>query len=394
MAWRLECTVQRYSWGDPSAIPAMLGVPGDGGPQAELWMGAHPSAPSLVEGQPLDERIAADCGAALGCSVDERFGQLPLLLKVLAAAGPLSIQVHPSLAQARAGFAREESLGIGRGAADRTYKDPNHKPELVCALTDFEALCGFRPVAETLRLLDRLGCHALEPLRLRLSTSVSDEDALRSGIRWLLGLGRPDVETLVPDVVGALSRATAEYGREFVAEFAAYRDIARSFPGDIGVVVALLLNHIVLQPGQAIFFGPGIVHAYLRGVGIEVMANSDNVVRGGLTAKHIDVAELLDIIDTRPSAPMVQTARSEAHCFDAPVPEFALTRIGFDADRSFPVVGPAIMLVTSGMAELEQLGAIGQGEAVFVPASDGSLMLAVERGALVWVATPGPAAVG
>ena len=223
---------------------------------------------------------------------------------------------------------------------------------------------------------------------------MSDEDALRSGIRWLLGLGRPDVETLVPDVVGALSRATAEYGREFVAEFAAYRDIARSFPGDIGVVVALLLNHIVLQPGQAIFFGPGIVHAYLRGVGIEVMANSDNVVRGGLTAKHIDVAELLDIIDTRPSAPMVQTARSEAHCFDAPVPEFALTRIGFDADRSFPVVGPAIMLVTSGMAELEQLGAIGQGEAVFVPASDGSLMLAVERGALVWVATPGPAAVG
>ncbi len=397
MPWRLEPAVQRYAWGDPSAIPALLGVAADGSPQAELWMGAHPLAPSLADGRPLDERISDDLRSALGSPVVERFGHLPLLLKVLAASEPLSIQVHPSLEQARAGFAREESLGIERSAPERTYKDPNHKPELICALTTFEALCGFRPVAETLRLLDHLGCEALEPLGVRLSGSEDEADALRSGIRWLFDLDRGDIDDLVAAVVAGVDAAAVAptvSGDGFTSEFQACRTIARSFPGDIGVVVALLLNHLVLQPGQAIFLGPGIVHAYLRGVGVEVMANSDNVVRGGLTAKHIDVAELLDIIDTRPTAPIVQTARSGVHRFDAPVPEFALTRLDVEHDTRFMVRGPAIVLVTSGEVELDRLGALSQGQSAFVAAADGPLALVAEPGTLAWVAGPGCAAAG
>lgn len=386
MAVRLECTVQRYAWGDLSRIPALLGVPPDGQPQAELWMGAHPSAPSMAGGRPLDEIIAVDRSSALGCSVDERFGQLPLLLKVLAAAEPLSIQAHPSLEQARVGFAREEALGLGRDAADRTYRDANHKPELICALTTFEAKCGFRPVAEMLGLLDHLGCAALDPLQVLLAQRVPAAEAIRAGLHWLFGLGPQDVGPVVEAVINAAKRKDEG---AFSVDLEACAALGKAFPGDVGVVVSLLLNHVVLQSGQAMFLGPGVLHAYLGGFGVEVMANSDNVVRGGLTPKHIDVVELLGIVDTRPSEPVVQTAGAGVFRFESPVPEFSLTRIDFQAGTSFVVRGPALVLVTTGAADLEALGLVEQGQSVFVPAVDGPLKLDAEPGTLAWVARPG-----
>ncbi len=223
MAVRLECTVQRYAWGDRSQIPALLGVPADGQPQAELWIGAHPSAPSMAGGRPLDELIATDRVSALGCPVSEAFEQLPLLLKVLAAAEPLSIQVHPSIEQARAGFAREEALGLGRDDPDRTYRDPNHKPELICALTTFEAKCGFRPLAEMLELLDHLRCAALDPLRRLLTRPAPEADAIRAGLHWLFDLGTEEVEAVVGSVVEAVDKRGRPTGR-------------RSLPGRLGGV--------------------------------------------------------------------------------------------------------------------------------------------------------------
>lgn len=351
----IEGVPRDYAWGSTTAIQRLLGLPEDGRPIAELWFGGHPDDPSPAGTSTLDELIAADPDALLGPATVERFGpRLPFLLKVLAAGTPLSIQVHPTLDQARDGFAREDAAGIPRTAANRNYRDANHKPELLCALTPFTALCGFRAPERTLALLDELAIPELGFLRDLLHGS----DPLRRAFTGVLEL--PDPEP----AIAALTRraAGAQDG-----PLGAARRAAEHFPHDSGVLLTLLLNDVVLQPGEAIFLGAGNVHAYLHGTGVEIMANSDNVLRCGLTPKHVDVPELLRITDFRPLLdPLVEDTGGR---FAVPVPDFALTRLELEEPTGLDDPGPCIVLCTDGIAAVGEL-ALHPGHAAFVPAGE------------------------
>ncbi|WP_340557076.1 mannose-6-phosphate isomerase, class I [Streptomyces sp. GSL17-111] len=375
---RLTNPLRPYPWGSRTALPELLGVEPDGTPQAELWMGAHPAAPSLIErgaGQePLDRVIARDPAAELGAPVLRRFGpRLPFLLKLLAADAPLSLQVHPDAAQAAHGHRSEEARGIPLDAPQRTYRDDNHKPEMIVALGPFEGLCGFRPPEECAQLLAALRLDALDrhcaDLRAR-----PEEEALRSVFTAFVTEG----SALVEDVTRAVARAARTEGRHR-ADFAAYRAVARAHPGDPGLLAALTLRHVRLAPGEGLFLGAGVPHAYLRGLGVEVMAASDNVLRCGLTAKHVDVAELLRV--TRFSAGPVPTLRPVAlasgeEVYPAPVDDFRLSRLRpRPGGAPMPLDGtaPQILVCTEGRARVTDSGGASTlvpGSAVFVRAGE------------------------
>ncbi len=362
----LRGAIQPYAWGSPTAIPDLLGTPATGEPQAELWLGAHPVAPATVERdgrwQRLDAVIAADPVGELGVEVASRFdGQLPFLLKVLAAVSPLSLQAHPDEVHARAGHQREEAAGLAMGAPNRIYKDPHHKPELICALTPFDALCGFRPVPATLDLLDAVATRGLRPFAAELAAAPGP-NGLRTVLGQLLTVA-PGDRGLLADEVAA---SCAAHDGPWHPETTAIARIAGWYPGDIGVVIALLLNFVRLQPGQAIYLGAGNVHAYLDGVGVEVMANSDNVLRGGLTPKHIDVPELMDVVDFTPLAdPIVPPLESLVGCtYPTPAPEFQLTRLDLEGhDLAGQCAWPAIALCTAG-----DVSSLRRGQSAFLRA--------------------------
>ena len=369
---QLEGAIRKYDWGSTSSIPSLLGCAEDGKPWAELWLGAHPSAPSVVgeTRTPLDELIAADPAAQLGTAVTDRFGSLPFLFKVLAAAAPLSLQAHPSVPQAEAGYAREDAAGIPIDAPNRSFRDRFHKPELICALTDFHALCGFRDPVATLDVLATIDTAALDPIRDRLAV-FSDVDGLGPLLEYLLTLPATDATALVAPVVAACGVPGSDRHADVRAMAAA---LGERYPGDAGVVTALLLNLVHLKPGEALFLGAGNLHAYLGGTGVEIMANSDNVLRGGLTTKHIDIPTLLEVVDARPIEPVVQRpalVRGIAS-YDTPVPEFLLDRL--DLDGSATVSGPAILLCTDGAVDAGSFS-LERGAAAWLPAGDGIVEL-------------------
>ena len=369
---QLEGAIRKYDWGSTSSIPSLLGCAEDGKPWAELWFGAHPSAPSVVgeSRTPLDELIAADPAAQLGTAVTDRFGSLPFLFKVLAAAAPLSLQAHPSVPQAEAGYAREDAAGIPIDAPNRSFRDRFHKPELICALTDFHALCGFRDPVATLDVLATIDTAALDPIRDRLAV-FSDVDGLGPLLEYLLTLPAADAAALVAPVVAACGVPGSDRHADVRAMAAA---LGERYPGDAGVVTALLLNLVHLKPGEALFLGAGSLHAYLGGTGVEIMANSDNVLRGGLTTKHIDIPTLLEVVDARPIEPVVQRpalVRGIAS-YDTPVPEFLLDRL--DLDGSATVSGPAILLCTDGAVDAGSFS-LERGAAAWLPAGDGIVEL-------------------
>ena len=351
---RLACPVQHYAWGSTTAIPDLLGVPADGRPWAELWIGAHPSAPAILpDGRTLDAAIALDPNGWLGAAVVHRFGpRLPFLLKVLAAGEPLSLQAHPSQEQARAGFARENAAGIALDSPTRVYHDPHHKPELLCALTPFDALCGFRPLAATIDLIASLpAAQLLQPFADVLQRANEPADALREVVGHLLTMPAGDQRLLTEQTAAAC----ATYDGSFALATSWMVRLAQRYPGDIGSVVSLLLNVVRLEPGQAIGLTSGNLHSYLSGTGVELMANSDNVLRGGLTPKHIDVPELLRILDCTPlDEPVLRPTSSPGstrYAIDAP--EFRLDRHELSAARPpIEVVGPAIVLTTAGTGRL------------------------------------------
>jgi mannose-6-phosphate isomerase len=387
---RLDNTVQRYAWGDPDAIWTLLGVDPPGEPAAELWMGAHPVAPSRLAGtgRRLDEVVAADPVLALGASPAAAFGgRLPFLLKVLAAGEALSLQVHPDAGRARAGFEREEAEGVPLDAPTRTYRDPNHKPELVCAVSPFWARCGFRDLEVTRELMAALDEPTLAPLAERLAADGPPEPVLAQVVAWLLELGSDQSAALVQGAARAARRPGPD---RFAAERCWTDHLAQQYPTDAGVVVALLLNLVELAPGEALFLGAGNLHCYLKGVGVEVMASSDNVVRGGLTAKHVDVAELLEVLDASPLPPQVQRPGGPVHTYRSPVPEFALTRIEAGEDPVERPAGPRIVVVLEGRVRLEAAGhglELAAGQSAWVPAGDGAL--AVSGRGLAYEATVG-----
>jgi mannose-6-phosphate isomerase len=381
----LDNVIQPYAWGSRTALAELLGQPSpSASPQAELWMGAHPAAPSRVRREggatSLLEVLRAAPGRELGGALVERFGEgLPFLLKVLAADTPLSLQAHPSLAQARAGYAREDAAGVPLSAPHRNYKDANHKPELLCALTPFDALCGFRRAEDTLALFARLAVPALDALAAPLRARP-DGDGMRALFERLMTLPREEREGLVSRVAAAC-REGAGKGGPFAAELGWAVRLAALYPGDAGVVGALLLNLLHLSPGEAIYLPAGNLHAYLQGVGVEVMANSDNVLRGGCTPKHVDVPELLSVLDFRlgPVTPLRPEAGADGEAvYVTPAPEFRLSRLAPAAGG--PALqparrGPELLLCTGGRVRLTPAGGapleLARGASAFVSAADG-----------------------
>ncbi|MBT2409676.1 mannose-6-phosphate isomerase, class I [Streptomyces sp. ISL-12] len=364
---RLVNTVRPYAWGSTTAIPALLGTEPTGEPQAEMWMGAHPGAPSRTGRGTLDEVIAAAPERELGSASVARFGpRLPFLLKILAAGAPLSLQVHPDLEQARAGYDDEERRGIPADAPHRNYKDANHKPELICALTEFDGLCGFRAPEEAAALLDGLGVPSLKPYADLLRAHPEDA-ALREVLTAVLTADPAEMSRTVTETAAACARLGGAY--------APYAGIAHHYPGDPGVLAALLLNHVRLQPGEALYLGAGVPHAYLDGLGVEIMANSDNVLRCGLTPKHIDVPELLRIVRFQPADPGVlrpEASPDGEEVYDTPIDEFRLSRhVLAEGTHAHDLTRPApqILLCTAGTVRAGD-HELTPGASVFVPAGE------------------------
>ena len=324
-------TPRDYAWGSTTAIPELLGTTPTGRPQAELWLGSHPGSPAKLVGH-------------AGTLADVVDGRLPFLLKVLAAASNLSLQAHPTTEQAQAGFAAENAAGVPLDAPERNYKDPYHKPELIYALSDpFRALCGFRPVAQTRTLLLPVSG---DPRVSALLDRLVDDSSLRGVFEWLITRGQ-GVDELIAAVI-EVSAVDDDLAWDTV------RFLADRNPGDPGIAISLLLNSVALSPGQALYLPAGNIHAYLEGLGIELMAASDNVLRGGLTPKHVDVPELLTVVDFRPvPVPYLEPLRPQpgVEVFRPGVADFELTVVLPDAASqgvTLPLTGPAIALCTSG----------------------------------------------
>ena len=380
----LEPVTQPYAWGSHTAIAELQARPAPTArPEAELWMGAHPSAPSGVA-RPgarttLDAVIAADPAGELGPAAAARFGgRLPFLLKVLAADEALSIQVHPSRGQAEAGYRAETERGLAPGDKSRNYVDDWPKPELLCALTRFEILAGMRTTADAAALLRALAVGELAPLAAELA-GAADPAALTRALGTILTWPAAGRGALIAGVVTACERIAAR-GGEYAATAAVTAQIARDHPGDLGVVASLLLRYGVLQPGEAVFMPAGVPHSYLRGTGIELLANSDNVVRAGLTAKHIDVPELLRLIDPAAAVPVIEPrpVGGGVSVYDSPAPEFRLYRAGLGpGEVTLPGTGGArIVLCTEGAAELRAGSAalkVAKGESCYLSAADGTV---------------------
>ncbi|MFP3928753.1 MAG: mannose-6-phosphate isomerase, class I [Desulfobacteraceae bacterium] len=360
--FRLENPVKEYSWGSRTAIQDLLGLPPEAGrrPMAELWIGAHPTAPSMVleagGKHALDRLIKDSPEALLGSFVAERFGrELPFLFKFLAAEKPLSIQVHPGKSQAEEGFRRENQAGVPLESPERTYKDRNHKPELLCAVTPFYALKGFRPAGEAAELL-----RALVPEALSDEIPLLDDKDQAQGLRRFFTAfmsSAPDRRHKITEEAAA--RSSEEAGRS--PAFNWVERLAGMFPGDPGALAPAFLNLIVLQPGEAVFIRPGELHAYLEGSGLEIMANSDNVIRGGLTGKHVDQAELLRTVVFESGAPaLIRGVDSSAGelLYECPAIEFLLARLEVTEDRPFLSAGErsiAIYLVLQGRGRVTSL---------------------------------------
>ncbi|MEV0124186.1 mannose-6-phosphate isomerase, class I [Streptomyces sp. NPDC050703] len=364
---RLTNTIRPYAWGSTTAIAELTGVEPTGEPQAEMWMGAHPGAPSRTGRGTLDEVIGADPERELGKAAADKFGpRLPFLLKLLAAGAPLSLQVHPDLAQAKEGYADEERRGVPIDAPHRNYKDANHKPELICALTPFDGLCGFRAPAETANLLDGLGVDSLKPY-VDLLRAHPEDKALREVLTAVLTADPEQMAETVTEVAAAARRLGGAY--------APYAGIAHHYPGDPGVIAAMLLNHVRLQPGEALFLGAGVPHAYLDGLGVEIMANSDNVLRCGLTPKHVDVPELLRIVRFAPTDPGIlrpEASSDGEEVYETPTDEFRLSRYVLPegaAPHDLTAGTPQILLCTAGSVRTGEL-TLGPGESAFVPAGE------------------------
>jgi mannose-6-phosphate isomerase len=395
----LRATPRDYAWGSPTAIAELLGSEPSGRPEAELWLGAHPGAPtpiadpSTVGGHADLERWLAADPAALGGRAS-----LPFLLKVLAAAHPLSLQAHPDLGRAAAGFAAENARGVPIDAPHRNYKDALHKPELIVALRDgFEALCGFRELAATDALLGELVASAPDPAAAAridlLRGMVAAPDGLRDTVRILL-------EQLPGGLLDALVVSAAAPGSgAFDAERALVGRLAEEYPGDPGVAVALLLNLVTLDAGEALYLPAGNIHAYLRGIGVELMAASDNVLRGGLTPKHVDVPELLEVLEfePRPVPWLTPTDLGGGLSLFVPdVPDFELLRVDLTdepagQESSFRLPGPGIAIATDGSVRIDGANSsieLGRGAYAFITPDEaelrfsgtGTLFLATTQG--------------
>lgn len=366
--------IRDYAWGSTTAIPEVLGVAPTGEPQAEMWIGAHPDSPSTTHGgERLDHVIEQDRQEHLG-SRGHSFESLPFLMKLLAAGSPLSLQVHPTAQDAAAGYAAEEAAGVPQTAPERRYKDPHHKPEMVFALTDFDALCGLRSPQESLELARSLNVE--HPKWSRVAELLAAPDGVRAALEFVL---RESDESLVDAVADACAAA----GPDAPSGVRAVVMLNRAYPNDRGVAASLLLNHVELKPGEALYLPAGNVHAYLSGLAIEVLASSDNVLRAGLTPKHVDVPEVLRTVDFTPLPipyvrPEVRGAVSE---YRPGAEEFALQFVTLAPGAEVTDVaasGPRVVLSLDSTVEVagaRESQTLGRGGSVFIADGDGPITL-------------------
>jgi mannose-6-phosphate isomerase len=414
--YKLKNQVKHYDWGSPAWIPQLLGADNaSGAPWAELWMGVHPGAPSqaLLNGEggggeiALGALIAQDPRRFLGRG--EPFGDLPFLFKLLAAAKPLSIQAHPSREQARLGWERENERGLAPDAPDRNYRDGNHKPEIICALSPFTAMCGFREPGDIAALMEKFFGAAPRALRqgLRgLDAALAEpaaDRALKAFLKALFGLSPETRQELTAYILktdnpGGGGRVSGP--PDTANSWENMRRFAELYPGDPGIIAPVYLNLLKLAPGEAIYLDAGVLHAYIEGFGVELMANSDNVLRGGLTPKHVDVEELMGALDFHPLKPEILTPRLSNSAPQSPTPggagffryatpcrEFSLAVMnGRGGEQAFPG-GPAIIIVTRGSVRISARASSGEseelvlcrGESAFIPAGDPNGLAGPER---------------
>lgn len=375
---KLINSLQNYAWGSTTALTELYGFSNPSQlPMAELWMGAHPKSPSqiIVDGKPrsLRDVIDADPPAQLGAGVAQRFGELPFLFKVLCAEQPLSIQVHPSKAAAEIGYARENASGVPLDAATRNYKDANHKPELVYALTPFKAINGFRPLSEIVSLLQPVaGAHPA----IAHFLNMPDTTSLAALFASLLSM-KDEEQSLALDILRTAVDSQSVEPWQTIAE------IADVYPDDNGLFAPLLLNVITLQPSEAMFLFAETPHAYLKGVALEVMANSDNVLRAGLTPKYIDVPELLANLrfDSRPAESLLTVPVQQGTTLNFPIPvdDFAFAIHTLTAEPlTVSQQSAAILFCIEGEAQLscgEQKLSLTAGESAWVTASESPVTL-------------------
>lgn len=404
----LRGALRTYAWGSRTAIAEFTERPVPAAhPEAELWFGAHPGDPAWLETDngeiTLLDALRADPEGQLGPGSRARFGDvLPFLVKVLAADEPLSLQAHPSAEQAAEGYLREERLGIPLNSPVRNYRDTSHKPELLVALYPFEALAGFRPASRTVELLRALAVSDLDPF-IELLGDQSDADGLRALFTTWITAPQPDIDVLVPAVLDGAIAYLSSGATEFAAEAKTVLELGERYPGDAGVLAALLLNRVSLAPGEAIFVSAGNLHTYLRGFAVEVMANSDNVLRGGLTPKHVDVPELLRVLDFAPTTEdqLRPRVRREGfgRIYETPTDEFAVALleledeyVGHEMDATCSHDGPQILLCIQGCTTVHGKSGslrLKRGMAAWVAADDAPIRLVAHEPTKLFRATVG-----
>lgn len=394
---RISGEERHYAWGSRTALPNLLGDEPAAEPLAEIWFGAHVLAPSSLtaSGVPLNSFISQDPIATMGETTVARFGQhLPYLLKLISAAKPLSLQVHPSKERAEAQFAREEAAGIALSDPARVYKDANHKPELIYALSDFEALAGFRAPRRALEIFDRIQT----PLAQWICSVLRAQPGpagIKRAVSGILDQVQGPTPEQVEEIVAACRERLADGTTPSVRADKIVLSLAESYPGDPGIVVSALMNPVTLHPGEALFIPAGGLHAYLSGTGVEIMACSDNVLRAGLTDKYLDVEELLNCLDYVAAPPVrIAPERFDAHTafYYAPVDDFELAVCNVQGPEvHLPGRGGRILLVTDGQVALRDARGITfqltAGEAVFVRAEDGKVF-ASGQGCVMQAAVP------
>lgn len=367
----LDCATRSYDWGSADAIPGFLRRDADGRRIAEVWVGTHPLGAA---------RVVDTSGATR--PLTEVSGELGFMLKVLAADRPLSIQVHPDALRAAAGFAAEEQAGIAIDAPERVFKDPHPKPEMVYALSTFDTLVGLRRTSEIMRLLDALD----HPLADDLMAGLVENSGFPGIVRLIEGLlAAPPDAAVVSEVAQACQKAL-DAGRDVKRAFETAVELSESYPGDVGVLISLLMNRLTLQAGEAAYLATGIIHAHLRGMCLEVMVSSDNVLRAGLTTKHVDPHGLVRCLEEGTS----RAARVEPIVFNystdvfSPSDDFALSVTqSSPADPAgvvLPASGPRLLVCTGGEVALanrrDEVLRLRRGDVAYADDGDGELRVA------------------
>ncbi|MCG9630018.1 mannose-6-phosphate isomerase, class I [Vibrio sp. Isolate30] len=372
--FKLDNVIQNYAWGSKDSINQLFGIVNPNQePQAEIWMGAHPNGCSKVggTGEALSNVIDENKVDVLGGYTAARFGELPFLFKVLAAETPLSIQVHPNKRKSEMGYERENALGIPLNASNRNYKDPNHKPELVYALTFYKAMNGFRPIEDIISLFEEANIPSLA-IELNVLKANADSDALKAFFTAIMSLEGEKKEAALNELEAAHQRsAKTVMGREAMQYS---KDFKQHYPGDIGLFAPLMLNTVELAPGEAMFLFAETPHAYVQGTGLEIMANSDNVLRAGLTPKYIDVPELIDNTIFEPIKPenirLKPVLKEGKMSYPIPVDDFGFDILSAsDESKSQYLRSAEILFCVEGEATVTSEGqsiTLKPGESVFV----------------------------